>query len=72
MALNKNHYILKMNNATLYGIGILSTKIVERRLRLAGHAARHPELTLNKVLLWEPLLGIFRRGRPKQTFLDVL
>ena len=58
VALNKNKYILKMNNTTLYGIGnlpLLSTKIAESRLRLAGHAARHPELTLNKVLLWEPL-----------------
>ena len=75
MALNKNQYLLNMNNATLYGIGklpILSTKIAERRLRLAGHAARHPELTLNKVLLWEPLHGTSRRGRPKQTFVDVL
>ena len=75
MALNKNQYLLQMSNATLYGIGnlpILSTKIAERRLRLAGHAVRHPELTLNKVILWEPLHGNSRRGRPKQTFVDVL
>ena len=75
MALNKNQYLLRMNNATLYGIGklpILSTKIAERRLRLAGHAVRHPELSLNKVILWEPLHGNSRRGRPKKTFVDVL
>ena len=74
IALNKNQSLLKMSNATLYGIGnlpILSTKIAERRLRLAGHAVRHPELTLNKVLLWEPLHGNSRRGRPKKTFVDV-
>ena len=46
------------------GLPILSTKIAERRLRLAGHAQRHPELTLHKVLLWEPTHGQCRRGRP--------
>eukprot|EP00116_Pleurobrachia_bachei_P001801 sb/3462063/ len=55
MALNKNQYLLKMTNWELYsGLPILSTKIAERRLRHAGHALRHPELTLHSVLLWEP------------------
>ena len=75
MALNKNQWQLRMTNGTLYGIGglpILSTKIAERRLRLAGHAQRHPELTLHKVLLWEPLHGQAKPGRPAKTFVDVL
>eukprot|EP00116_Pleurobrachia_bachei_P009181 sb/3469443/ len=75
MALNKNQYQLRMTNGPLYGIGglpILSTKIAERRLRLAGHAQRHPELTLHRVLLWEPLHGQAKRGRPEKTFVDVL
>ena len=75
MALNKNQWQLRMTNGTLYGIGglpILSTKIAERRLRLAGHAQRHPELTLHKVLLWEPTHGQSKRGRPLKTFVDVL
>ena len=54
------------------GLPILSTKIAERRLRLAGHAQRHPDITLHKILLWEPLHGQARRGRPTKTFVDVL
>ena len=64
-----------MTNGTLRGIGglpILSTKIAERRPRLAGHAQRHPELTLHKVLLWEPTHGQCKRGRPSKTFVDAL
>ena len=75
MVLNKNQYQQRLTNKDLYGAGdlpILSSKIAERRLRLAGHAQRHPELTLHKVVLWEPLHGQRQRGRPKQTFVDVL
>lgn len=32
----------------------VSEKIRARRLRLAGHCARHNEETASKVLLWEP------------------
>ena len=73
MALNKNQYLLRMTNCELYGdLPILSTKIAERRLRHAGHAFRHPELTLNSVLLWEPSHGKTKRGRPKLTFVDTI
>ena len=73
MVLNKNQYLLKMTNQELYsGLPILSTKIAERRLRHAGHAHRHPELTLHSVLLWEPSHGKTKRGRPKLTFVDTI
>ena len=75
MALNKHQWQLRMTNGTLYGFGglpILSTKIAERRMRLAGHAQRHPELTLHKLILWEPQHGRSKRGRPNKTFVDVL
>ena len=42
---------------TLWKLPKVSSKVAQRRLRLAGHAQRHPELTLHSVLLWEPLHG---------------
>ena len=39
-------------------------------LRLAGHAIRHPELPLSKVILWKPLHGHRGRERPRATFVD--
>ena len=62
-----------MTNSELYGkLPKVSSKITERRLRLAGHIYRHPELTANKLLLWEPLHGDVGRGRPHFTFVDSL
>ena len=62
-----------MNNETLYGkLPTLSDKIAARRLRLAGHCQRHPELSANKVVLWEPTHGQRGRGRPKTSYIDTL
>ena len=62
-----------MTNSELYGkLPKVTSKITERRLRLAGHIFRHPELTANKLLLWEPLHGDTARGRPHFTFIDCL
>jgi len=73
MALDVNQYTQRITNNTLYGaLPKLSSKIAQRRLRLSGHAQRHPELTLNKVLLWEPTHGVAKRGRPYLTFVDNL
>ena len=73
MALNVNQYKQRLNNNCLYnGLPKASSKIKQRRLRLAGHAQRHPELTLNKVILWEPQHGRASRGRPQLTFIDNL
>ena len=50
MALNINQYGDHVSNHSLYGeLAEFSSKITQRRLRLA----RHPELTLNKLILWK-------------------
>ena len=73
MALNINQYMMRITNSELYGnLPKVSSKVAQRRLRLAGHAQRRPELTLHSVLLWEPLHGRSGRGRPRQTYIDTL
>ncbi|KAL5252408.1 hypothetical protein ACHWQZ_G015245 [Mnemiopsis leidyi] len=47
-------------------------KIQARRMRLAGHLQRHPELTASSLLLWEPKHGARTRGRPALTYVDNL
>ena len=62
-----------ISNAELYGdLPKLSSKIAQRRLRFAGHCHRHPELTSNKVLFWEPLHGTAKRRGPNLTYPDTL
>ena len=73
LALNINQYMMRITNSELYGnLPKVSSKVAQRRLRIAGHAQRHPELTLHSVLLWEPLHGRAGRGRPRQTYIDTL
>ena len=44
-----------MNNQELFGsLSRVGETIRARRLRIAGHSARHNEETASKVLLWEP------------------
>ena len=63
----------KLTNAELYGrLPKVSSKIAERRMKLAGHIHRHPELTANKLLLWEPKHGFPNVGRPHLTYVDML
>ena len=45
-------------------------KIQQRRMRLAGHIHRHPELVANRLLRWEPNHGVMSRGRPAMTYED--
>ena len=57
----------KVSNDVLYGqLPELSDKIRSRRLKLAGHCIRHPELLANGLVSWEPEArrGENRRGRP--------
>ena len=57
----------------LYGkLPAVADKIVANRLQLAGHCHRHPELSAQKVLLWEPQHGHRGRGRPRTTYVDTL
>ena len=72
MALNvswKQH----LTNKELYGkLPKISSKITERRMKLAGHIHRHPELTAHKLLFWEPLHGRPNRGCKPINFIDML
>ena len=65
----------KVNNDVLYGtLPKLSDKIRSRRLKLAGHCIRHPELLANDLITWEPEARRkeTRRGRPWQSYLSTL
>ena len=67
------HWSSHTTNKELYGkLPRVDIKIAERRLRLAGHCYRHPELSTQKLLLWEPTHGKRRQGRPKATYVDTL
>ena len=67
------HWSSHTSNEQLYGkLPVLSDKIAARRLQLAGHCFRHPELSTQKVVLWEPTHGQRSRGRPRTTFVDTL
>lgn len=58
-------------NDRLYGdLPLVSLKVQQRRMRLAGHCSRHEEEIANKLLLWQPTEGIPSRGRRKHTFVD--
>ena len=62
-----------MNNQELYGsLRRVSEKIRVRRLRLAGHCARHNEEIASKALLWEPQHGHPNRGRRRTTYIDTI
>jgi len=62
-----------VRNELLYGdLPKISTKIRTRRLKLAGHSARHPEEAASNLVLWVPDKGSRRRGRPTGTFIDTL
>ena len=62
-----------VRNVDLYGyLPRLSDTIRQRRMRLAGHCVRHPELTASELILWEPTHGKKSRGRPHATFIDTL
>ena len=67
------HWSDRVTNEILYGkLPKLSDKIAARRLRLAGHCQRHPELGAHRLILWEPTHGQRGRGRPKMTYVDQL
>ena len=60
-------------NAELYGsVPRVSSKIASRRMQLAGHCYRHPELCASNLVLWQPGHGKRDRGRPKQDYVTTL
>ena len=63
----------RQTNAQTYGnLQRVTTKIQQRRMRLAGHLHRHPELVGHKLVLWEPTHGRRLQGGHKITFVDTL
>ena len=46
--------------------------IAQRRIRLAGHSARHEDILTHQLVHWEPQHGYRRRGRPHLTYVDIL
>ena len=62
-----------IRNESLYQeVPRVTNKIAYRRMGLAGHCYRHPELPANKVILWTPTHGRRNRGRPCTTMVNVL
>ena len=63
----------RTTNTELYGsTPLVSSKIASRRMRLAGHCYRHPELCASKLVLWQPTHGREDQGRPKQDYIATL
>ena len=62
-----------MTSSVLYGpLPKVSSKVRQRRVRLADNAIQHCELTLHSAVLREPLHRHASRGRTKTTFVDML
>ena len=62
-----------ITNIELYGsLPKVTSKIRERRMRLAGHCVRHTEEEAPKLILWQPHGGRRNRGRPRRTYIDNL
>ena len=67
------HWSSHTTNEQVYGqLPRVSDKIAVRRLRLAGHCHRHPELSTQKLVLWEPTRGTKSRGRQRATYISTL
>ena len=63
----------KITNEILYGeIPKVTSKIRTRRLKLAGHIYRHPEEAAKELLMWTPLYGRRKKGRPTRTYVQQL
>ena len=72
MALNVSWQSHTTNNILYGDLPKVSTKVRQRRMRLAGHCARHPEEPASKLVLWQPTEGKRSRGKPATTFIDNL
>ena len=60
-------------NKNVYGkLRNFSSKIKSRRMRMAGHSIRHPELSTHPLILWEPTQGKANKGRRRLNNVDVL
>ena len=62
-----------VRNVDLYGnLPRLTDKIRRRRMKLAGHNVRHPELITSGLVLWEPAHGSRSVGGRRATYIDAL
>ena len=72
MALNVS-WQSRTTNADLYqGLPKVTSKIQQRRMRLAGHCIRHEDEAANKLILWQPTEGRTNKGRRKITYVNAL
>ena len=59
-------------NKNVYGkLPLVSSKIKSRRMRMAGHCIRHPELSTHPLILCENTQGNANRGRRRLNNVDV-
>jgi hypothetical protein len=63
----------RVTNIVLYGeLPRVGDKVAARRMQLAGHCYRHPELAASGLILWEPTHGHRTRGGQRKTYIDIL
>ena len=58
--------------SSIIKIPLVSSKIKSRRMRMAGHYIRYPELSTHPLILWKPTQGKANRGRRRLNYVDVL
>ena len=60
-------------NKNVYGkLPLISSKIKSKRMIIAGHCIRHPELSTYPLIFWEPIKCKANRGRRRLNYVDVL
>lgn len=62
-----------LTNEELYqDLPRVTEKIQQRRMQLAGHAVRHPEVPVSHLVLWQSIEGKPNRGRKQMTYVNNL
>ena len=62
-----------VTNKEVYGkLPLVSSKIKARRMKMAGHCVRHPELSVYPLIMWESSQGKASRGRRIISYVDML
>ena len=62
-----------VSNEVLYGqLPRVSDKVAAKRMELAGHCKRHPELPASNLILWETTHGHRQRWRQKMAYVQML
>ena len=63
----------KLTNDQLYQkLPRVANNIADRRMKLAGHCIRHPDLSASSLALWDPTKGALNRGKPALTYINNL